>query len=174
MMEEMGKENIFIFGMNEQEVGELQRRGYNAWDYYNSNVELKTTIDQINNGFFSPHDPDMFKDVVNVLLNHDRFFVFADYQSYVECQEKVSELYKVKMYLLPPLFFLMIIIIIILLIRIHWNGHVKPSIILHHLENFPVIVQLLNMHVKYGMLNLRSINYLIHMRLQNRLKMVIK
>ncbi|KAH9423885.1 hypothetical protein DERP_005469 [Dermatophagoides pteronyssinus] len=94
MMEEMGKENIFIFGMNEQEVEQLKQTGYNAWNYYNTNVELKMAIDQINNGFFSPKNPDMFKDVVNVLLNHDRFFVFADYQSYLDCQEKVSDLYK--------------------------------------------------------------------------------
>ncbi|OTF70554.1 hypothetical protein BLA29_007222, partial [Euroglyphus maynei] len=73
MMEEMGEENIFIFGMNEQEVNDLHHRGYNAWDYYNSIIELKTAIDQINNGFFSPNNPDMFKDVINVLLNHDRF-----------------------------------------------------------------------------------------------------
>lgn len=95
MMEEMGEENIFIFGMNEQEVSELGRKGYNAWDYYNSNGELRTIIDQINNGYFSPNQPDMFKDVVNVLLNHDRFFVFADYEAYIKCQEKVSQLYNV-------------------------------------------------------------------------------
>lgn len=95
MMEEMGKENIFIFGMNEHEVGELAQRGYNAWDYYNSNAELRTVIDQINTGYFSPNKPDMFKDVVNVLLNHDRFFVFADYDAYIKCQEDVSKLYNV-------------------------------------------------------------------------------
>lgn len=100
MMEEMGKENIFIFGMNEQEVEQLKQTGYNAWNYYNTNVELKMAIDQINNGYFSPKNPDMFKDVVNVLLNHDRFFVFADYQSYLDCQEKVSDLYKVILILL--------------------------------------------------------------------------
>ena len=95
MMEEMGKENIFIFGMDEHEVLALHQKGYNAWDYYNSNAELRTVIDQINNGFFSPNQPDLFKDVVNVLLNHDRFLVFADYEAYIQCQEKVSELYMV-------------------------------------------------------------------------------
>ena len=89
----MGNDNIFIFGMNEHEVNELQAKGYHAWDYYNSNAELKTAIDQINNGFFSPDKPDMFKDVVNVLLNHDRFFVFADYEAYIKCQDRVSALY---------------------------------------------------------------------------------
>ena len=93
MAEEMGNDNIFIFGMNEQEVEALKAKGYNAWDYYNSNAELRTAIDQINNGFFSPDKPDMFKDVVNVLLNHDRFFVFADYEAYIKCQDEVSALY---------------------------------------------------------------------------------
>lgn len=93
MKEEMGDENIFIFGMDEHEVLALQQKGYNAWDYYNSNAELRTVVDQINNGFFSPNQPDLFKDVVNVLLNHDRFFVFADYEAYIKCQDKVSALY---------------------------------------------------------------------------------
>jgi starch phosphorylase len=93
MMEEMGPENIFIFGMNEEEVNALHRKGYNAWNYYNANPELRGVIDQINNGFFSPKNPDLFKDVVNVLLNHDRFLVLADYDDYIKCQEKVSEMY---------------------------------------------------------------------------------
>lgn len=95
MREEMGPENIFIFGMTEEEVAALQKKGYNAWEYYNSNAELRTVIDQINNGFFSPQNPDLFKDVVNVLLNHDRFLVFADYESYIQCQERVSQMYLV-------------------------------------------------------------------------------
>lgn len=93
MREEMGPENIFIFGMNVEEVEELKRKGYNAWDYYNKNAELKQCIDQINAGFFSPGNPDQFKDVTNVLLNHDRFFLFADFESYIKCQEKVSDMY---------------------------------------------------------------------------------
>ncbi|CAG0886559.1 unnamed protein product [Cyprideis torosa] len=65
MMEEMGRENIFIFGMTVDEVEELKRKGYNAWDYYNSNPELKQCIDQIQNGFFYPQNPDEFKDIAN-------------------------------------------------------------------------------------------------------------
>ena len=98
MREEMGDENIFIFGMTEQEVAALQAKGYNAWDYYNSNAELRTVIDQINTGYFSPNQPDLFKDVVNVLLNHDRFLVLADYDAYIECQEKVAQLYMVSVH----------------------------------------------------------------------------
>ncbi|PIO12083.1 hypothetical protein AB205_0160260, partial [Aquarana catesbeiana] len=68
---------------------------YNARDYYEKLPELKRVIDQIQNGFFSPTNPDLFKDIVNMLFNHDRFKVFADYEAYVKSQERVSALYKV-------------------------------------------------------------------------------
>lgn len=95
MREEMGAENFFLFGMDEQEVEALKRKGYNAWDFYNSNPELRNVIDQIQNGFFSPNNPDLFKDVVNVLMNHDRFVVLADYQNYCKVHEEVAQLYTV-------------------------------------------------------------------------------
>ncbi|CAG0919438.1 unnamed protein product [Notodromas monacha] len=94
MAEEMGRENIFIFGMTVEEVEDLKRRGYNAWDYYNRIPELKEAVDQIQSGFFSPGNPDEFKDIANVLLNHDRFFLFADYEDYIKSQDLVSETYK--------------------------------------------------------------------------------
>merc|ERR1711872_749434 len=61
-----------------EEVEDLKRRGYNAWDYYNSNEELRHCIDQIHSGFFSDGDPSKFDDLYNALMYHDRFFVFAD------------------------------------------------------------------------------------------------
>ncbi|XP_075283344.1 glycogen phosphorylase, liver form [Opisthocomus hoazin] len=93
MAEEAGEENLFIFGMRVEDVTELDREGYNAQEYYDRLPELKQAIDQIRSGFFSPQEPDLFKDVVNMLFHHDRFKVFADYEAYVKCQEKVSELY---------------------------------------------------------------------------------
>ncbi|XP_075568210.1 glycogen phosphorylase, liver form [Pelecanus crispus] len=94
MAEEAGEENLFIFGMRVEDVTELDREGYNAQEYYDRLPELKQAIDQIKSGFFSPKEPDLFKDVVNMLFHHDRFKVFADYEAYVKCQEKVSELYR--------------------------------------------------------------------------------
>lgn len=94
MMEEMGRENIFIFGMTVEEVEELKRKGYNAWDYYNSNPELRQCVDQIQSGFFCSNDPDRFGDLINILMNHDRFFLFADYESYIKCQDDVNALYQ--------------------------------------------------------------------------------
>lgn len=93
MAEEMGRENIFIFGMTVEEVEALKCKGYNAWDYYNANPELRQCVDQIQNGFFSPNNPDQYKDLVNILMHHDRFFLFADYDSYIKCQDEVNALY---------------------------------------------------------------------------------
>ncbi|XP_037072786.1 glycogen phosphorylase-like [Pollicipes pollicipes] len=93
MREEMGPENIFIFGMDVEEVEALKARGYNAHEYYNKLPELRKCIDMISSGFFSPHDLNQFKDVVDMLMNHDRFLLFADYESYIRCQDEVGKLY---------------------------------------------------------------------------------
>ncbi|XP_018413882.1 PREDICTED: glycogen phosphorylase, liver form isoform X2 [Nanorana parkeri] len=94
MAEEAGEENLFIFGMRVDDVAEMDKKGYNAREYYEKLPELKKVIDQIQNGFFSSTKPELFKDLVNVLFNHDRFKVFADYESYVKAQDRVSALYK--------------------------------------------------------------------------------
>lgn len=94
MKEEMGDENIFIFGMTVEEVEALQKRGYNAWDHYNRNAELKQCIDQIAGGYYSPGNPDEFKDVTNMLMQYDRFLTFADFDDYVKKQDAVSATYQ--------------------------------------------------------------------------------
>merc|ERR1719431_374136 len=93
MAEEMGNENIFIFGMTVQEVTKLQEAGYNAFDYYNANPELKQVLDMIRDGFFSLGNEGEFNDVVDMLLNHDRFLTLADYNAYVAAQDNVSATY---------------------------------------------------------------------------------
>lgn len=94
MAEEAGEENFFIFGMRVEDVERLDQRGYNAQEYYDRIPELRQIIEQLSSGFFSPKQPDLFKDIVNMLMHHDRFKVFADYEEYIKCQDKVSELYK--------------------------------------------------------------------------------
>ncbi|KAL0993942.1 hypothetical protein UPYG_G00115870 [Umbra pygmaea] len=95
MAEEAGEENLFIFGMRVEDVDAMDAgNGYHAIEYYNRIPDLKQAMDQIAGGFFSPKQPDLFKDLVDLLMHHDRFKVFADYESYIECQEKVNELYK--------------------------------------------------------------------------------
>ncbi|XP_061754484.1 glycogen phosphorylase, muscle form [Nerophis ophidion] len=94
MAEEAGEDNIFIFGMRVDDVDAMDKKGYHAAEYYNRLPELKQAIDQIAGGFFSPKQPDLFKEIVNMLMHHDRFKVFADYEDYIKCQEKVNALYK--------------------------------------------------------------------------------
>jgi len=93
MAEEMGRENIFIFGMTVDQVEELQKRGYNAFDYYNANAELKRVVDQIGNGYFSPNNPDEFRDIYNNLMYHDRFYTLADFDAYMKAQDEVNRCY---------------------------------------------------------------------------------
>ncbi|ABB31182.1 glycogen/starch/alpha-glucan phosphorylase [Geobacter metallireducens RCH3] len=94
IMEEVGRDNIFIFGMNADEVEDLRRRGYNPRDYYSRNPELKKVLDMIAEGYFFPANRDLFRPIVDSLLNQgDHYMLLADYASYVACQEEVSRLY---------------------------------------------------------------------------------
>uniref|UniRef100_A0A4W6FP92 Alpha-1,4 glucan phosphorylase n=1 Tax=Lates calcarifer TaxID=8187 RepID=A0A4W6FP92_LATCA len=94
MAEEAGEENLFIFGMRVEDVAELDKKGYDAMSYYKKIPELKEVMDQITSGFFSPKNPELFKDLTNMLFKYDRFKVFADFEAYMKCQEKVSKLYQ--------------------------------------------------------------------------------
>lgn len=98
MCEEMGKENMFIFGMNVDEVEELKKQGYNANVYYDRNPELKQCIEQIRHGYFSPNMPGEFNDIVDVLMKWDRFYLLADFDDYIKVQEKVNVTYMVRNY----------------------------------------------------------------------------
>jgi len=94
MAEEMGNENIFIFGMTVDEVEALKKRGYNAYDYYNTNPEIKQCIDQIQGGFFSPGNPNEFKNIADILLKYDHYYLLADYEAYIKAQDAVSKTYQ--------------------------------------------------------------------------------
>lgn len=94
MREEMGDENIFIFGMKVNEVEELKRSGYHPQEYYERNTDLKQVLDQIKGGFFSPEEPGMFTDIYNSVMYNDRFCLLKDYEDYIKCQDSVSEVFK--------------------------------------------------------------------------------
>lgn len=94
MREEMGKENIFIFGMNVQEVEALQKRGYNTEEFINKSPALKQIIQQIEDDMFTPDAPGQLRDLSNMLRHHDRFLVCADFDSYIACQDRVAETYR--------------------------------------------------------------------------------
>jgi len=92
--ERVGHENFFLFGMTAEEVFALKESGYNPGQYYEENDELKAAIDAIAEGIFSGGDMEMFKPIVESLLQHDEYLLLADYESYIECQEKAAEAYQ--------------------------------------------------------------------------------
>ncbi|CAF0951125.1 unnamed protein product [Adineta ricciae] len=96
MAEEVGNDNIFIFGMTVEEVEKRRQEGYRARNFYEKIPELKQALDQINSGYFSPEDPELFHDIVNSLLceHGDHYMLLADYESYIQCQGRVDELFK--------------------------------------------------------------------------------
>lgn len=95
IMEEVGVENIFIFGLTTTQVAEVKANGYNPRDYYAANPDLKEVLDMIANGFFSMDEPNRYQAVVdNLLKNGDHYLLLADYASYIETQDKVGKLYQ--------------------------------------------------------------------------------
>jgi starch phosphorylase len=92
--EEVGAENFFLFGLTNEEVTNLKSNGYRPWEYYNSNSELREVIDQIGSGFFSRGDQNLFRPLVDSLMSRDEYMLFADYPSYIECQERVNRAYQ--------------------------------------------------------------------------------
>ncbi|HEX2173087.1 MAG TPA: glycogen/starch/alpha-glucan family phosphorylase, partial [Dehalococcoidia bacterium] len=90
--EEVGPENFFLFGLTVDEIAALEG-AYDPREYYESDPELKEVIDLIASGFFEPDAPDLFKPIVDSLLTVDRYFLLADYASYVQTQDEVAAAY---------------------------------------------------------------------------------
>jgi starch phosphorylase len=94
MKEEVGDENIFIFGLTAEEVTRLRYSGYNPREYFHRNIELRKVIEMIESGFFSPEQPDLFSPIVKSLLDYgDQYMLLADFDSYIKKQEEVSRAY---------------------------------------------------------------------------------
>ena len=95
ILEEVGEENIFIFGLTAERIAKLQREGYDPISHYQANPELKEVLDMIGSGFFSPGSSDRFRPLIDSLLHGgDRYFLLADYEAYIACQERVDILYQ--------------------------------------------------------------------------------
>jgi glycogen phosphorylase len=92
--EEVGAENFFLFGLTTEEVLDLKKRGYNPRYYYETNQHLREVIDQIASGAFSGGDRNLFQPFIDSLMNRDDYLVFADYQSYVERQDEVGDVFR--------------------------------------------------------------------------------
>ncbi|MEM0978937.1 MAG: glycogen/starch/alpha-glucan phosphorylase [Cyanobacteria bacterium P01_H01_bin.58] len=91
--EVVGADNFFSFGLTVEDITQLRYQGYNPREYYDRNPELKVAIQMIESGFFSHGDGDLFRPLLGSLFNYDQYLLFADYQSYIECQETVSQAY---------------------------------------------------------------------------------
>ncbi len=90
--EEVGADNFFLFGLTVDEVKALRARGYDPWERYRSDRELKAVLDAIGSGTFSPAEPRLFQPIVDSLLNGgDPWLVLADFRAYLEAQERVSK-----------------------------------------------------------------------------------
>jgi starch phosphorylase len=93
IMEEVGRENIFIFGLTSDEVS-ARRQAYSPREYYAKDPILARAIDLIREGFFSPEEPNIFHGLIDLLLNDDRYFILADFESYYNCHRDVDALYR--------------------------------------------------------------------------------
>jgi starch phosphorylase len=91
--EEVGAENFFLFGLTAPEVERVKAETYRPWAIYQNQEELRAVIDLIGSGLFSHGDGNLFRPLIDNLLNQDDYLLFADYASYIACQENVSRTY---------------------------------------------------------------------------------
>ena len=103
MYDEVGADNIFIFGMSSDEViAHEQRHDYNPMDLYNNDGDIRRVLNQLVDGIYSPNDHELFRDLYNALLNPkpsdvaDRYFILADFRSYSDVQRKINSFYNSK------------------------------------------------------------------------------
>ncbi len=96
IMEEVGKENIFIFGLNIDEIREMRRQNsYNPWDYYSGNSDIKRVMDSFRSDLFCKKEPALFRWIYDTILSHgDQYFHLADLPSYLEAQKRIDNEYK--------------------------------------------------------------------------------
>ena len=101
MAEEVGPENMFIFGASSDEIINWEKNGgYNPMDIFNTDQEIRRVLMQLINGYYAPEDPEMFRDLYNSLLNTfssdraDTYFILKDFRSYVEAEAKIDKAYR--------------------------------------------------------------------------------
>ena len=101
MAEEVGKENMFIFGASADEIINLENNGgYNPMDIFNNDQDIRRVLMQLINGYYSPQDPELFRDIYNYLLNTqssdraDTYFILKDFRSYAEAHRKIDQAYR--------------------------------------------------------------------------------
>lgn len=96
ILERVGAENFFLFGMTTEEVSNLRQSGYAPITYYHQHEDLKRVVDAVASGMFSRGDTELFKPLVTSLLYHDDYMLLADYGAYITAQDRVDEAYQNK------------------------------------------------------------------------------
>ncbi len=91
--DEVGAENLFLFGLTVDQIQRMRSEGYRPREIYRDNPTLREVMDLIASGFFSRGDRELFQPLVKSLLDHDNYMALADYQSYVDCQSEVDRAY---------------------------------------------------------------------------------
>jgi starch phosphorylase len=91
--EAVGADNFFLFGLTASEVAATKAAGYSPRAIYEANPALREAMDQIASGMFSGGDRELFRPLVESLLGRDEYLLFADYQAYIDCQQRVGEAY---------------------------------------------------------------------------------
>jgi starch phosphorylase len=91
--EQVGKENFFLFGATVEEISSVRSKGYDPYSYYQNNVELREVIDFLGSDVLTRGNNGIFVPLVQSLLDHDPYFLLYDYQSYIDCQQEVSNAY---------------------------------------------------------------------------------
>ncbi|MCG8049724.1 MAG: glycogen/starch/alpha-glucan phosphorylase [Candidatus Thiodiazotropha endolucinida] len=94
MREQLGDENIFIFGLQTDDIARLNQQGYQPRQYYETNPSLRRIIDMIANGFFSPEEPSRYRMITDSLLNVDHFKVLADFDAYMGTSDRADGIYQ--------------------------------------------------------------------------------
>ena len=101
IVEEVGEENAFIFGLSSDEVIAFEHNNqYNPKDIYNTDQDIRTVLTQLINGFYSPQNPELFREIYNSLLERnggeraDQYFILKDFRSYEEAQKRVEKAYR--------------------------------------------------------------------------------
>ena len=94
ILDNVGKDHIFIFGNTVEQVEALRREGYRPFDYYQNDEQLREVIEQIIRGDFSPEEPNRYHSLIQGLQYHDYYQSFADFRSYVEAQKAVDKKYQ--------------------------------------------------------------------------------
>ena len=101
IVEEVGQENAFIFGLSADEVINYENNGgYNPMDIFKNDPQIRRVLMQLTNGYYSPKDPQMFKEIYDSLLNNcggsrpDTYFILKDFRSYAEAHEKIDKAYR--------------------------------------------------------------------------------